>query len=155
MNCLHEINEKGFALAKMQGEIFEESVYKEAPSYFFILSFMRSSGASIMDAPSLEDPSFSKEGALREALEGTLVAKGEVYSPNQMHWIGYIYRTISYCYEIRSIKLVRVAPPSYLRSVYLPYHTLDPLKAAGLILEERQVKLLSKEERIEMIFKRK
>ena len=155
MNCLREIDERGFALAKTQGEIFEESVYKKTPSYFFILSFMRSRGASIMDSASLEDPSFSKETALQEALEGTSVSKGQVYSPNEMHWIGYVYRIISYCYEIRSIKLVKLVPPSYLRSVYLPYHTLDPVKATGLILEEREVKLLSKEEKIKMIFKRK
>ena len=65
------------------------------------------------------------------------------YSPNEMYWIGYMYRYFSYTYEKSSSQVYKIIKPKELRELFLPYHTLDPsqaieriLEAKGLLLDE-------------------
>ena len=148
MSCSKKIDENCLSLAKSQGEIFETSASLGIPSYRFIHSFMRSGYASSLDSFPFIDPSFSKEGALAEMKEKNKGATGTVYGKGELHWIGYIYRVISYLYGISSEKAFKEIPPSYLRSVYLPYHSLDPLKAVQIIFSDRGISPLSKEDRM-------
>ncbi len=153
MSSSKRIDEDCLSLAKAQGEIFEASSSLSIPSYRFLSSFMRSPGAASLDLFPLEDPSFSKESAIAEAKKECQGSSGAVYGAGELHWMGYIYRVISYLYGIPSKRALKVIPPSYLRAVYQPYHTMDPSKAAQLILSDRKVNLESREERLENMMK--
>ncbi|QFJ56185.1 antitoxin [Pseudobutyrivibrio xylanivorans] len=78
------------------------------------------------------------------------------YSPNEMYWIGYIYRYFSYTYEKSSVQAYKIVKPKELRSMFLPYHTMDPAQAIDRILEAKGLTSDSKDEELEQyeIFKR-
>ena len=153
MSSSKRIDEDCLSLAKAQGEIFEASSSLSIPSYRFLSSFMRSHSAASLDGFPLEDPSFSKEGAIAEAKKESEGASGAVYGAGELHWMGYIYRVISYLYGFPSKRVLKEIPPSYLRAVYQPYHTMDPSKAAQIILSDRGISPETKEGRLESMMK--
>ena len=60
---------------------------------------------------------------------------------NTMAWIGYLLREWSYRYDAFTSSIVKTVGLSYLSDVYLPYHSLDILKAIEKIAEEKKIDL--------------
>ena len=63
----------------------------------------------------------------------------EKYSEAELYWIGYIYRYWSYTYQKTSKQIYKFIKPKELRSLYYPYHSLDPAQAIERILEAKGV----------------
>ena len=63
----------------------------------------------------------------------------QVISKEIMYWIGYIYRYWSYTYQKTSKQIYKFIKPKELRSLYYPYHSLDPAQAIERILEAKGV----------------
>ena len=61
------------------------------------------------------------------------------YSHNEMYWIGYIYRYFVVTYELTSKQAYKIVKPKELRSLFLPYHTMDPSQAIERILEAKGI----------------
>ena len=61
----------------------------------------------------------------------------EKYSENELYWIGYIYRYWSYTCGMSSKQLYNIIKPKELRTLYYPYHSLDPSQAIERILESK------------------
>ncbi|WP_373721119.1 hypothetical protein [Bacteroides heparinolyticus] len=59
------------------------------------------------------------------------------YSPNELYWIGYIYRYFAYTYDKSSKQVYKTVKPKELRGLFLPYHTMDPAQAIDRILEAK------------------
>ena len=59
------------------------------------------------------------------------------YTHNEIHWIGYVYRYLSYTYDLSSVQVYKIIKPKELRGLYLPYHTMDPAQAIERILEAK------------------
>ena len=58
-------------------------------------------------------------------------------SPNELYWIGYIYRYYAYTYDKTSRQVYKTVKPKELRGLFLPYHTMDPAQAIDRILEAK------------------
>ena len=61
------------------------------------------------------------------------------YTPNEMYWIGYLYRYFSYTYDLSSVQVYKIVKPKELRDLFLPYHTMDPSQAVERILEAKGI----------------
>ena len=59
------------------------------------------------------------------------------YSPNELYWIGYIYRYYAYTYDKTSKQVYKIVKPKELRGLFLPYHTMDAAQAIDRILEAK------------------
>ena len=68
------------------------------------------------------------------------------YSPNEMYWIGYIYRYFSYTYEKSSSQVYKIIKPKELRKLFFAYHTMDPSQAIERILEAKGYPINEEEE---------
>ena len=58
------------------------------------------------------------------------------YSPDEMHWIGYLYRYWAYFSGMSSKQIYKIVKPGKLKQLYYPYHSLDPMQAIERIKEE-------------------
>jgi hypothetical protein len=78
------------------------------------------------------------------------------YTENELYWIGYIYRYYSYTYERSSVQVYKTIKPKELRSLFLPYHTMDPAQAIDRIIEAKGLPSdnIGEEQRQFQIFKR-
>ena len=54
--------------------------------------------------------------------------------------MGYIYRYWAYTYEITTKEIYKIIKAKELRSLYFPYHSLDPKVAIERILESKNIK---------------
>ena len=63
----------------------------------------------------------------------------EKYSTEELYWIGYIYRYWCYTRELTSKQVYKIIKPKELRSLYFPYHSLDPKQAIDRILEAKDI----------------
>ncbi len=153
MNYLNDDNRRIYDLAEIQGDIFEGSISKKMPSYYFIRSFMNSRFAISLDKKWIDDSSLDKEGILMEIKNKVKQKRGTFYSQDEMHWIGYIYRIMAHSYNISSSAVFKLVKPDYLRKVFPLYHSLDSQKVTKLIKEDLNIKILNKEEKIRLILK--
>ena len=129
MNFLREYNEECHILSRMQATIFEQSCKDNIPSFYFVKNFMYMEETKSLDMLSYDIGGLSREDLYQLAKNKTKMRGGQVFTEEQMHWIGYFYRTYSYLLNIRSSHLFSMIPISYLRNVYNPYHSLDIRKA--------------------------
>ena len=139
-----EMDQVGFALCDIQGKCFEQSVIdEECSSNVFIRRFMNSSFVNRMDNLSFLNETMSVEGILEEIdKEYGKSNYGKIkFSVNEMYWIGYIYRYLSYIYQIDSKNVYKIIKGSELRKLYSSYHTLDSLNAIDRILEAKSINL--------------
>lgn len=137
-----KLNKDHLLLCDIQGKVFENSVtYQTCSSAVFIRRFMLSDVCKRMDHVSFLNEATSLSQIYQELDEqyGISSYGKEKYSKDELFWIGYIYRYFSIAYEINSKKAYKTIKPSELRSLYLPYHTLDPLQAIERILEAKEV----------------
>lgn len=144
-----KIDSNGLLMCKIQAQAFEHSIDRtECSSDVFIRRFMHSKIADLFDNEGILDTNYQWKDVLDFVEEEYGVSNyGSVkYSPNEMYWIGYIYRYYSYTYEMSSAQVYRIVKPKELRDVYLPYHTLDPSQAIERILEAKGLPITEEEE---------
>ena len=144
-----KIDSNGLLMCKIQAQAVEHSIDRmECSSDVFIRRFMHSKIADLFDNEGILDTNYQWKDVLDFVEEEYGVSNyGSVkYSPNEMYWIGYVYRYYSYTYEMSSAQVYRIVKPKELRDVYLPYHTLDPSQAIERILEVKGLPITEEEE---------
>ncbi len=146
---MRKITNDGLLLCKIQAETFEKSIDKmDTSSEIFVRRFMRSSIVKQLDNEAILATNLQANDILDFINEEYGVSNyGSVkYSKDEMYWIGYIYRYFAYTYEWTSSRIYKNVKPKELRSVYLPYHTLDPAQAIERILEAKGLPTNEEEE---------
>ena len=146
---MRKITNDGLLLCKIQAETFENSIDKmDTSSEIFVRRFMRSSIVKQLDNEAILATNLQANDILDLINEEYGISNyGSVkYSKDEMYWIGYIYRYFAYTYEWTSSRIYKNVKPKELRSVYLPYHTLDPAQAIERILEAKGLPTNEEEE---------
>ena len=127
-------------LCAAQAEIFSASTTRsEGGSAVFVRRFMRSGLARRMDAGAFPFESLSPEQSV-DLVEKAFSRKPyghEIYSADEMYWMGYFYR--AFCVTTgRSSKAAYAAIGAReLRGLYFPYHSLDIEQAIGRVAEAK------------------
>lgn len=144
---MKKMNRDGLLLCELQAKAFENSIKKmDSSSEIFIRRFMRSRIAKRLDDESILDSNIQANDILDLVDEEYGISNyGSVkYTRNEMYWIGYIYRYFAITYELTSVQVYKIVKPRELRSLFLPYHTMDPsqtieriLEAKGLLTDEK------------------
>lgn len=148
---MKNIDKDGLLLCELQARTFELSIEKtDSSSEIFIRRFINSEIVKEMDNMAILDWNLQPMDILERIEEeyGVSTYGSTKYSKNEMYWIGYVYRYYAYTYEISSIQAYKIIKPKELRSLYLPYHTLDVSQAIERILESKGM-LLNEEERLQ------
>lgn len=140
---MKEIDSYGLEICKYQAELFVKSsellLYS---SKIFLRRFMLSDLAVRMDTNGFMYESISKEAAIEEINRqfGESNYGKEIFSKEELYWIGYIYRYWVYTGNRNSKQLYRLVKPEELRRLYFPYHSLDPMQAIERIKEAKGIK---------------
>lgn len=137
-----EMDQTGLMLCDIQGKIFEQSVTsEECSSNVFIRRFMNSKFVSRMDNLTFLNESMTVEEIFEEIdMEYGKTSYGKIkFSINEMYWIGYIYRYLSYVYQIDSKNAYKIIKGTELRLLFFAYHSLDPMNAIDRILEAKSI----------------
>ncbi len=146
---MKKIDKDGLSLCELQAQAFESSVNNyNSSSAIFIRRFMNSEIAYKMDALiSLESPILPNDilDYIDEEYKPTQYGSVK-FTPNEMYWMGYLYRYFSYTYEYSSKKVYKIIKPTELRGYFLAYHTLDCSQAIERILEAKNISINSEEE---------
>lgn len=139
---MKEIDRDGLLLCGIQGEIFERSAEAyPTGSAVFIRRFMRSRLAERMDSPGFLDRPFEICEAFEELDDeyGETDYGKDIYAGEELYWIGYIYRYWAYCGGVSSKWVYKMISSREMRSLYYPYHTMDPLFAIERIAEAKLI----------------
>ena len=137
---MKKIDKDGLLLCDLQAKAFEMSCESlSVSSAIFIRRFMHSDIAKEMDNLAVLQTNLQAKDILDRVNEEYGVSEyGSVeYTPNELYWIGYIYRYYAYTYDRTSTQVYRTVKPKELRGLFLPYHTLDPAQAIDRILEAK------------------
>ena len=135
-----KIDKDGLLLCELQAMTFEKSIDRlGTSSEIFIRRFMKSEIAKRFDDESILDSNIQSNDILDFIEEEYGVSDyGTVkYTNNEIYWIGYIYRYFVITYKLMSTQVYKVVKPKELKSLYLPYHTMDPTQAIERILEAK------------------
>ena len=135
---MREFDSAGLKLAKVQGQLFEDSIKRyKGSSAIFIRSFMYSKEAQKIDRTLVLD-----SASIIYSSNSDYLSKGtEKYEPDIIYWIGYIYRYWAYVFEMSSKRIYRIANAETMRNLYYAYHTMDPKAAIERILEEEEINI--------------
>lgn len=141
---MRDLDRDGRLLCEMQGAIFEKSAEEYGTSSaVFVRRYMNSEYAARMDKEGfLDRPSDADEAF--ESLDEQYGSSryGTVhYAPDELYWIGYVYRLWTYVYGISSKRAYRICNAADMHSVYYAYHTMDPLQAIERLMEAKGVSL--------------
>ncbi len=137
---MKKIDNDGLLLCNMQAKAFELScTEQDTSSAVFIRRFMNSDVAKQLDNLSVLQSNTQATDVLKLVDEeyGKSRYGSDKYSPNELYWIGYIYRYFAYTYDKTSKQVYKVVKPKELRGLFLPYHTMDPAQAIDRILEAK------------------
>ena len=144
---MKKIDKDGLLLCQLQATAFENSIDKmESSSEIFIRRFMKSEIAKRLDNGSVLESNIQANDILQLVDEEYGITNyGSIkYAHEEMYWIGYIYRYFASTYNIASAQVYKIVKPKELRSLYLPYHTMDPtqsieriLEAKGMLIDEK------------------
>ena len=145
---MKKIEKDGLLLCELQAKAFELSAKIEpCSSAIFIRRFMNSDIAKNLDNLSILQTNLQPKDMLERLDEeyGKSDYGSVRYTPNELYWIGYIYRYYSYTYGRSSSQVYKTVKPKVLRGLFQPYHTMDPaqaidriLEAMGLVYDEEQ-----------------
>lgn len=119
---------EGIKLAEYQAQIFEKSISKfNCSSPVFIRRFLHSTLLQNIDKNNLAFLSMSVDEALDSInLEfGDTEYGKEKYSSDEMFWLGYFYRYISYTREIDTKLLFKLFDYKKIVNLFYTYHTQD------------------------------
>lgn len=139
---MKKIDKDGLLLCESQAKTFELSQqYTHSSSDIFIRRFMNSKVAKSFDNKEVLQTNIQPKDVLDRIEEQYgLSTYGSVkYSANELYWMGYLYRYFSYTYDLSSVQVYKVVKPKELRSVFLPYHTMDTAQAIERILESKNL----------------
>ena len=137
---MKKMNKDGLLLCELQATAFENSADKiDSSSEIFIRRFMNSKIAKRLDNESILESNIQANDILQMVNEEYGVSNyGSIkYTHNELYWIGYVYRYFAITYELTSVQVYRIVKPKELRSLFLPYHTMDPSQAIERILEAK------------------
>ena len=137
---MKKMNKDGLLLCELQATAFENSADKiDSSSEIFIRRFMNSKIARRLDNESILESNIQANDILQMVNEEYGVSNyGSIkYTHNELYWIGYVYRYFAITYELTSVQVYRIVKPKELRSLFLPYHTMDPSQAIERILEAK------------------
>nr|WP_292165335.1 antitoxin [Butyrivibrio sp.] len=156
---MRKIDKDGLLLCDMQGKAFELSVTaQDNSSEIFIRRFMNSEVAKQLDNMAVLQSNIQAADILSLIDEeyGKSNYGSVKYTPNELYWIGYLYRYFSYTYDKTSVQVYKIVKPKELRGLFLPYHTMDPSQAIDRILEAKGLAndSVDEEKRQFQIFKR-
>lgn len=132
MSYLRKSDDYMHKMAHNQAWIFEKSSFDKLPSFSFIKMYMCSEKVEKLDKLVLVS-----DEEIYIPIKTKIKRKGTIVSSSVMHWIGYIYRCISYLYDVSSRVLYKKVTPKYLISIYPLWHSQDPAKVALNIYEEK------------------
>lgn len=139
---MREINDYGLKICKYQGNLFQESLERsDCSSPIFLRRFMYSDVARRMDSDGFlfEATDIASAIAEIEAQFGKSEYGKIRYSENELYWIGYLYRYWAYTRERSSKSIYKIIKPEELKTLYFPYHSLDPAQAIDRILESKGI----------------
>ena len=139
-----EMDQVGLLLCDVQGKIFEQSVTsEECSSSIFIRRYMNSKFVSRMDNLTFINESMTVEEIFEELdIEYGKTSYGKIkFSVNEMYWIGYIYRYLSYVYQIDSKNAYKIIKGTELRHLFFAYHSLATMNDIDRILEAKSIVL--------------
>ncbi|MDO4452687.1 MAG: antitoxin [Lachnospiraceae bacterium] len=139
---MRKIDEIGLKLCKMQAEVFSASVKEtNCSSLIFMRRFMNSGVAQRMDLGGFLFEACDLNQIIQEIETefGESSYGKEKYFESELYWIGYVYRYWSYTYQKTSKQVYKIIKPKELRSLYYPYHSLDPAQAIERILEAKDL----------------
>ncbi|MCR5150454.1 MAG: antitoxin [Clostridiales bacterium] len=139
---MRDFDETGLKLCRMQAEIFKESASKEnCSSAIFIRRFMYSEVAHRMDLDGFLFEACDANRIFEEISEefGKSAYGKEKYTEPELYWIGYIYRYWSFTHQKTSRQIYKIIKPKELRSLYFPYHSLDPAQAIERVEEAKGI----------------
>jgi hypothetical protein len=86
-----------------------------------------------IDRPTDEQEAF----ASLDAQYGSSQYGTELFPPEELFWMGYIYRYWVCAYGISSKAAYKISNVREMHSVYYAYHTLDPLQAIQRLMEAK------------------
>ena len=139
---MKKIDKDGLILCDIQADIFEQSIDRfECSSEIFIRRFTNSQIVKLFDDKSILENSYSEEAIFDSLLNeyGKLSYGKSKYTKNEMYWIGYTYRYFCYTYDINMKQAYSIVSPKEMRSVFIPYHSLDCPQAIERILEAKNI----------------
>ncbi len=137
---MKKIDKNGMLLCDLQAKAFELSLSAQnTSSEIFIRRFMNSTIAKEMDNLAVLETNIQAKDILDRIDEeyGKSDYGSVKYSPNEIYWIGYLYRYFAYTYEKSSVQIYKIVKPKELRGLYLAYHTMDTAQAIDRILEAK------------------
>lgn len=135
---MNHIDENGLRLCRAQGEIFARSLTETGcSSAVFLRRYMNSRFASRMDseaylyaAGTITDVFAELDAQYGKSEYGTIR-----YGSEELYWMGYLYRYWCLSRRLTSKQVYRMMKPADLRTLYFPYHSLDPEQAVERICE--------------------
>lgn len=156
---MKKLDKDGLLLCDIQAKAFELSVTaQDTSSEVFIRRFMNSEVAKQLDNKAVLQQNTQAADLLSLIDEeyGKSDYGSVKYTPNELYWIGYLYRYFAYTYEKTSVQVYKIVKPKELRGLFLPYHTMDPAQAIDRILEAKGLTFdsASEEKRQFEIYKR-
>ena len=146
---MRKIDKDGLLLCDIQAKAFELSIKMQGTSSeIFIRRFMNSEAAKKLDNGTVLQTNIQAKDLLELVDEeyGKSNYGSVKYTPNEIYWIGYIYRYFAYTYEKTSVQVYKIVKPKELRGLFLPYHTMDPAQAIDRILEAKGLTTDSEDE---------
>lgn len=129
-------------LCKLQGELFAQSLkYSASSSAVFVRRYMNSALAARLDKASGNAETDSIPALLDEVMDeyGGKIYGTEHFAPEELYWMGYLYRYWSLRSGKSSAQLFRIISAAELRKLYFPYHTLSPEQAIERISEAKGI----------------
>ena len=129
-------------MCRIQGRIFEKSlIMLDCSSPFFIKNYMNGEIAKVMDDLFFLNTTISEQRVL---LDMKSLSFGKIkYTNEEMYWMGYIYRYISYIYEIDSKRLFKLIPGSILVKYYWPGSVDNMDKVVRDILKDNKITFIN------------
>lgn len=141
---MREVGAEGLELCRLQARVFEASAnYMPGSSAIFIRRFMYSSVAARWDRGVVSFENRTVGAILTDvyAEYGRPAAGSSKMGPEQLHWIGYLYRYWAYRYEMPSCKIYKIVSGNELNGLFYSYHTFDVEQAIERIAESRGIVL--------------
>ena len=125
-------------LCIIQAELFEMSVEKASySSLVFIRRFMLSNFVGSLDNKSYlfqsNNPDYVFEVLDQEYGESEYGS--QKYDSEVMYWVGYMYRTISFLYNLSSKQVYRLFPAKEIVNCYQIYNSVDNMQAAKRMMD--------------------
>lgn len=128
------LNENLLKLCEMQANLFAQSAIDGIPSKKFIKNFMQGKKARMLD--DIYFPCDNNKEDLMFSDRTINKKRGLVYSGNELHWIGFMYRYWACIKKISSVVVYHYMNESEMKKLYPALHTADPAKALNEILSQ-------------------